>query len=550
MSSRAAAATLGASITSQWKLTEMRPTGSLPASLRIVPPKAVALGLAAAAVAINLCVPSSRTEQAPVPPAALDAWFDDVIRDAGIPGAAIAIIEDGRIVHEHAVGVADARGRPVTPQTPFVIGSLSKSLTALAVGQLAEGGRIDLDTPVRRYLPDFAVADAAASASITVRELLNQTSGLPGVAGTAPLAAPATTLDGQVRALATVGLGSTPGTAFTYSNANYIVLGRLIEAVSGTSYEAYMRDRVFGPLGMTHTTSSLATARATGLGQAHRLTFGLADAHAPLFREDMAPAGFIASSADDMAHFVAAEINGGLAGTTRVADAATIDLLWAGAAPAGPSGRYAMGWYDSTFAGERMLAHAGSSTDMAAFEAVIPARRLGVVVLLNAQSVLYELLHKPDAIGMAAVAQLIGREPPGTLAWFYPAFDVLVLIVVVLLARSLFKLVRAPVVARRALVAPGLRGLTMLVARVYLDVVVPLAILVQAPIVFGAGWGVLWRIDIGMVVAAIAVMRAADGIIRAIRTVQGRRLARRAMTPAAGGRSGATSSGAAVAAGR
>ena len=197
-----------------------------------------------------------------------------------------------------------------------------------------------------------------------------------------------------------------------------------------------------------------------------------------------------------------------------------------------------------------MLAHAGSSTDMAAFEAVIPARRLGVVVLLNAQSVLYELLHKPDAIGMAAVAQLIGREPPGTLAWFYPAFDVLVLIVVVLLARSLSRLVRAPVVARRALVAPGLRGRTMLVARVYLDVVVPLAILVQAPVVFGAGWGVLWRIDIGMVVAAIAVMRAADGIIRAIRTVQGRRLARRAMTPAAGGRSGATSSGAAVAAGR
>jgi CubicO group peptidase (beta-lactamase class C family) len=474
-----------------------------------------------------------------VPPAALDGWFDDTVRDAGIPGAAIAVVQDGRIVHEHAFGVADAAGRPVTPQTPFVIGSLTKSLTALAVGQLVEHGLVDLDAPARRYLPEFTIADPTAGDAITVRELLNQTSGIPSAAGTAPLTAPATTLDGQVRALAGVSLASAPGTAFEYSNANYVVLGRLIEAVSGQSYEAYMQDRVFGPLGMTHTTSDLATAKADGLGQAHRLTFGLADAHAPLFREDMAPAGFVAASADDMAHFLEAELDGGLAGTTSVASQATIVRLWTGVAPAGSSAKYAMGWYDSTFAGERILAHAGSTTDMASFQAVVPSRGLGVVVLFNAQSALYELLHKPDSIGMAALAQLMGRQSPGTLALFYPAFDLLVLVVVALTVRGLSRLIRAPIVPRPALVAATWRDRAMLAARVYFDIVVPLAILFEAPQVFGAGWDVLFRIDVGMVLAVVAGMRAADGIVRGARTIEGRRMARGAASPATvGDRSG------------
>ena len=165
-------------------------------------PRPLLLAVAAVVVAVNFAIPTqapSATE--PVTPAALDPWFDDAVRDAGIPGAAIAVVQDGRIVHEHGVGTADDTGRPVTGRTPFVIGSLAKSLTALAVGQLAERGRVDLDSPVQGYLPEFAVADPGASHAITVRQLLNQTSGIPGAAGTAPLSLPATSLDSQVRAL-------------------------------------------------------------------------------------------------------------------------------------------------------------------------------------------------------------------------------------------------------------------------------------------------------------------------------------------------------------
>jgi CubicO group peptidase (beta-lactamase class C family) len=498
----------------------------VPRAVRVVRPKAIALAVAAALVVINLVVPSGPPAPVePMAPAALDAWFDDAVRDAGIPGAAIAVVEDGRIVHEHGTGVADDSGRAVTPQTPFVIGSLAKSLTALMVGQLVERGLVDLDAPVQRYVPEFAVADAAASGAITVRQLLNQTSGMPGDAGTAPLSSPATTLDAQVRALRPVRLAAAPGAAFVYSNANFVVLGRLVELVSGESYEAYLQDHVARPLGMVDTSSVAATARADGLGQAHRLWFGLPDSHAPLFREDLAPAGFVASSADDMARVLAAELNGGSLGSARIATPATVDALWVGIAPAGPSGRYAMGWYDGTLDGERLVAHAGSTTDMASFQALVPGRGLGVVVLFNAQSVLYEELHKPDAIGIAAVAKLMGRAAPGTLALFYPAFDLIVLLVVGLLLRNLLRLARAPIAPRSRPWPQTWRGRLMVPVLLYLDLVVPLAIVVGAPAALGASWAVLVRIDLGLVLAVVAVLRGLDGAIRVARTGRALRIA-------------------------
>jgi hypothetical protein len=369
------------------------------------------------------------------------------------------------------------------------------------------------------------VADPTASGAITVRQLLNQTSGIPTSAGTAELSSPATTLDDQVRALRTVSLAAAPGAAFAYSNANYVVLGRLIELVSGQSFEAYLQDNVAGPLGMVHTTSTASTAKADGLGQSHRLWFGIADARQPLFREDLAPAGFVASSVDDMARVLEAELAGGRYGSSQIATPATVDELWTGSAPGGPTGRYAMGWYDGSLDGERIVAHAGSTTDMASYQAVVPGRGLGVVILFNAQSVLYEELHKPDSIGLAAVAQLMGRESPGTLAMFYPVFDALVVLLLGLLVWNLLRLVRAPIAPRSRPWPQTWRGRLVLPVRLYLDLAVPFAILVGAPAFFGAGWAVLVRIDLGLVLAAIAVLRLLDGLIRLVRTMRAMRSA-------------------------
>lgn len=109
---------------------------------------------------------------------AIDTYVDQEMGDLHIPGLALGIVHNDEVVHLRGFGVADASGPLVTPQTPFILASASKSFTALAIMQLAEEGKVNLDAPVVTYVPSFSVGDKSASAAITVRHLLNHTSGL------------------------------------------------------------------------------------------------------------------------------------------------------------------------------------------------------------------------------------------------------------------------------------------------------------------------------------------------------------------------------------
>ena len=115
--------------------------------------------------------------------AEIEGFVQDEMAAQRIPGLALAIVEGDRADYMRGFGTADSSGTEVTPQTPFIIGSVSKSFTALAVMQLVEANKIELDAPVQRYLPWFRVADEKASAEITVQHLLNQTSGLSAKTG-------------------------------------------------------------------------------------------------------------------------------------------------------------------------------------------------------------------------------------------------------------------------------------------------------------------------------------------------------------------------------
>src|SRR5437588_11949807 len=111
--------------------------------------------------------------------ASLDAYISAQMQANHIPGVALGLVHNDQIVHLRGFGQADQSGRAVTTHTPFILASVSKSFTALATMQLVQAGKVELDAPVQRYLPWFRVADPSASAHITVRNLLNQTSGLP-----------------------------------------------------------------------------------------------------------------------------------------------------------------------------------------------------------------------------------------------------------------------------------------------------------------------------------------------------------------------------------
>ena len=140
-----------------------------------------AIALACLVLALGLSTAPAVGAPRPDAPdfAAIDAYVQAEMQAARVPGLALGIVHGDQIVHLQGFGIADPSGRPVTPQTPFIIGSTTKSMTAVAMMQLVEAGKVELDAPVQRYLPWFRVADAEASARITIRHLLNHTSGLP-----------------------------------------------------------------------------------------------------------------------------------------------------------------------------------------------------------------------------------------------------------------------------------------------------------------------------------------------------------------------------------
>jgi CubicO group peptidase (beta-lactamase class C family) len=203
----------------------------------------------------------------------IDAYIHARMQAAHIPGLALGVVRGKEVVYLKGYGIAGPDGRSVTPQTPFILGSTSKSFTALAIMQLVEAGKIELDAPVTKYLPWFRTADEAASARITVRSLLNQNSGLPvyeGRQGFSENDQSDTALENGIRQLAGVRLNHPPGQAYEYANENYAILGLIIQAVSASSYEEYIQSQIFGPLHMRHSAASIADPAAKDLASGYR----------------------------------------------------------------------------------------------------------------------------------------------------------------------------------------------------------------------------------------------------------------------------------------
>ncbi len=350
--------------------------------------------------------------------AAIDAYIEEQMRRLHIPGISLAIIEGDRIAYTRGFGQAQPGGEAPSPQTPFFIGSLTKSITALAVMQLTEAGKIELDAPVQRYLPWFRVADPQASAQISVRQLLNQTSGLSAVAGSIALAVcddhPHAT-ERQARALSTLKLNHPPGSKWEYSNLNYNILGLIIEVVSGESYADYIQSHIFDPLEMCHSYTSRKEAKPNGLAMGHRHWFSLPFPARNLpIPQGSLPSGQLISSAEDMAHYLIAHLNGGCFGDAQILSAAGIQELHRGAAEfsmgRAPAGRYAMGWFDMDIGQTKTFSHSGNVPDFSAFMALLPEQKRGVVLLINADP--YGLPLVTEEVGTGLLALLAGQQPP------------------------------------------------------------------------------------------------------------------------------------------
>ena len=406
-----------------------------------------------------LCVLASAAPAAHAPDRAALARMDRVIRTgmdrSGMPGFAVAVVSGGDVVY--ARGYGDAReGARATAETPFMLGSASKSFTALAAMQLVDAGKLDLDAPARRYVREFRLADQRAADRITVRQVLQQTSGLPATAGGPVVrsAADGTALQ-ALRELGDTKLATPPGTAFEYANANYILAGLIIERASGEPYAQYVQHHIFTPLGMRHSFVALDAAKHAGLATAHRYWFGLTVVHGPTFRAGIQSAGYLISSAQDMGRYLAVYLNHGVtANGQRIVSHQGLKTMltpgrpgkmgpWSGHADA----RYAMGWYVGGPWSEPAQLHPGRAPDSSALMVMFPRRHLAVVTLTNAANEL-SVPHYPgsvDRVERNAVDALIGDpvETGTSLHRFYLYFDLIALALLAAMAWPVLRAARA-----------------------------------------------------------------------------------------------------------
>jgi CubicO group peptidase (beta-lactamase class C family) len=349
--------------------------------------------------------------------AAIDKFVEAEMDAQRIPGLALGIVQGDRIVHMRGFGKADPSGRAVSPQTPFIIGSLSKSVTALAIMQLVEASKVELDAPVQRYIPWFRVADEEASAQITVRHLLNQTSGLSTKTGRS-FQGNGDTSDGAleraVRKLSTVQLTKPVGETHQYSTINYSVLGLIVQTVSGQSYEGYIQEHIFGPLQMRRSFTSEAEAEGQGLATGHHYWFGRPAAADLPYNRGLLPAGYLISSAEDMTHYLIAQLNDGRYGGAAVlSPSGTAELHRPAFPTAETDTSYGMGWFVGPVNGIPAVFHQGETFNYHANIVLLPESDQGVVVLMNAENSLDLFIRGRMGTVAEGVATLMeGQEPP------------------------------------------------------------------------------------------------------------------------------------------
>lgn len=458
--------------------------------------------------------------------ARIDAFVAGEMQANRIPGLALGLVHGDQIVQVRGFGTSDRAGHPVTPQTPFLIGSVTKSFTALAIMQLIEAGKVDLDAPVQRYLPWFRVANASASAQITVRELLNQTSGLPNnpdIEDRAVLTGDThTTLEQLVRGLSTVPLDRPVGSAFEYANTNYCTLGVIIEAVSGEPYAAYVQDHIFAPLQMSHSYASAQDDLRAGLAQGHKWYFGLPLATDMPIYPSFVPAGFIASNVEDMSYYLIAQLNAGRYEGATVLSANGITAMHAPAVTAkkaGPDTSYGMGWFVGPLGGVPALYHGGDAHNYHSEMILEPQNGWGAILLVNADSFLGDPVAF-DRLQSGVARMLAGEAPPAAslrIGTFYLIMDIVFIILTVLAVLSAARLPRW--YAKKRLHPRHLP--LRLAGRMLWEVLLPALLLIIVPQVVGYSW---WRIGLSMPdvfywLLAVLMLVLLTGITRLVLTL-------------------------------
>ena len=300
---------------------------------------------------------------------------------AGEPGAAVIAIKEGKVVFRKGYGLANMElGVPIKPEMVFRLGSITKQFTATAILMLAEQGKLSVSDDITKYLPDFPVQGH----KVTIEHLLTHTSGIKNLTSLPewlPLWRKDMTLTEVIALFKDKPFDFTPGERWSYSNSGYILLGAIIEKVSGEKYEDFIRKHIFEPLGMTHSFYDHTERLIPGRVEGYSRNGGAFINCAYLSMTQPYSAGSLASSVDDLAIWDEALY------TEKVIKQESLKRAWTAAIlNNGKATNYGFGWGVSTMEGHPVIAHDGGINGFATSEMRLPDIHGFVAVLTNLDS--------------------------------------------------------------------------------------------------------------------------------------------------------------------
>ena len=316
----------------------------------------------------------------------LQSVLDDAVQKAGLPGAGLAVLADGQI-HEAASGVLSTRtGVEATTDSVFQIGSVTKVYTATLVMQLVDSGDVDLDKPVKAYVPEFRVADPAATEAITVRQLLTHTGGFDGGDYFVDTGRGDDCVARYVEGLGVLEQLTEPGALWSYNNAGFTVLGRLIERVTGLVWDDALRDRLLAPAGLTSSVTLAEDAMLFRTAVGH--TTGEDGKPVPVKRWAIdrcgGPAGAVIATPADVLGFARIHIDEGRAPNgAQVLSPGSVKAMQEQQVTMAGGTSFGLGWMLGEAAGHRTISHNGGTLGQAAFLVVLPDDGFAVCLLTN-----------------------------------------------------------------------------------------------------------------------------------------------------------------------
>ena len=348
-----------------------------------------------------------------------DEYANKAIKDWGVPGIAVAIVKNDQIVFAKGYGVRKLGDpTPVDEKTLFAIGSSSKAFTAAAIAMLVDDGKMKWDDPVTKHLPGFQLYDPYVTREITVRDLLCHRSGLDR----AEFLWYGTPYDRNEiwRRIRYVKPSSSFRSAFGYQNIMYLTAGQIVERVSGKSWDDFVRERIFTPLGMTSSNTTIrAFAGQNNVSTPHAKVDDQVKTIPWRNIDNIAPAGSINSSVTDMAQWVRLQLGeGSYKGARLISTGAAREMHESQTIiPKDPQlslfmpdahfRSYGLGWMLQDYKGRKIVQHGGAIDGMIAMVGMVPEEKLGVVVLSNLQG-----QFLPTALMFRIFDAYLGGNPP------------------------------------------------------------------------------------------------------------------------------------------